>query len=412
MGNIKTSKNTSCLHCYPSQSKHVEYKINSILDFYLGNTIGFIFQLFFVKRILNLIGQYIKKWVLEVSQLLGQTQLSTEIKRSQFDNCILAFWDEAKKRNLPIFNVKINGTQTQLFCLKLNDKKYYFDRNPIYPIIKGFFYNDPSQFDDKSNFKKILLAQNAHCPTGSAFISRKKALKYGCKLGFPLLVKPTLASSSIHVSFNIQSQQELMDGINIAKEVNYKFLVEQFIPGDVHRAVVLDKKLVACAKRQPGLIVGNGKDTVEKLIDQKNKHPWRGEPQQLDSTLHKVEKNSLLVDWLATQNLTLKTKLKKSQQVFLSRKMNVGNGADIIDVTAHIHPENVVLFEAIHKKLKVQLSGFDFICKDVSLPWQEQVFSIIEYNSLPGISIHHFPSEGEPINVASKIWDYVLTTKI
>jgi hypothetical protein len=34
-----------------------------------------------------------------------------------------------------------------------------------------------------------------------------------------------------------------------------------------------------------------------------------------------------------------------------------------------------------------------------------QHWGIIECNSLPFINLHHFPIEGNPENVASKIWD-------
>ena len=150
--------------------------------------------------------------------------------------------------------------------------------------------------------------------------------------------------------------------------------------------------------------------TIKKLIDEKNSHPWRGNPEQLDCTLHKVEINDHLKNILANQHVQLNTKLKKGMKIYLSVKMNNGNGADVTNATAAIHPENEKLFLKIHKLLNLPLSGLDFICQDVSIPWQSQKFAIIENNSLPYIDAHHYPSIGDPINAASKIWDCVLSS--
>lgn len=86
----------------------------------------------------------------------------------------------------------------------------------------------------------------------------------------------------------------------------------------------------------------------------------------------------------------------------------MGSGAKISNVTDLIHPENKLLLEKVHKTLNIPLTGLDFICQDISLPWHKQLFGIIENNSFPYIDLHLNPSDGERINVPSKIWDYVL----
>jgi cyanophycin synthetase len=405
---IDMNVETRCPHCYPTVINHKEYKIYSILDFYFGNFIDFFTRIFFLKKILNTIKQGVFASVLHLSLYFGQAKLIADINRSKFDNSILVFWDAAIKRNLEIFNVQIGGKQTQIFAVKVNNKKYYFDRNPINLFLICHSYKLACQYDNKYHFKKFLRLNNFPHAHGNAFISSQKAFEYGLKLGFPLVVKPLMSSNSVHVSFNIKTKSELEKAIQIAKIVAYQIIVEKYIPGDVYRALILENTLIACTKRQPGLIIGTGKDSIRTLIDEKNKHPWRGRPDQLDCTLHKVEINKELVNWLSQQNLTLKSKLKKDQQIFLSKKINVGNGADLTNVTDIIHSENIKLLERIHQALNVEFSGFDLICEDISIPWNRQHFALIEYNTLPGIGIHHFPSVGQPIDVANTIWDYVL----
>lgn len=400
---------TFCRYCWPSNKNHFENKVNSLLDFYLGKPLEYIFALPIIKNIFQLIVRILKFSALQLSLFIKHATLDPTINRVLFDNCILVFWDEAKRRKMNIYNLKIGNTQTQIFRFEHNEKNYYFDRNPIYPnVSKLKKFKDAARYDDKIFFKKFLLKHHFPYPAGKSFISPKHAFKYGVQLGFPLVVKPVKSSSSIHVSFNIKTQQQLLEAITIAKQVNYQIIVEKYIPGDVHRVIVIDDELIACTKRQPGRIVGNGKNTVKELIDEKNNHPWRGKPNQLDCTLHKVEINNELIKLLAKQKVTLKTKLKKGQAIVLAHKMNVGNGGDLINVTSIIHPENRLLFKKLFNHMKIPMLGLDFICEDISVPWNKQHFGIIENNSLPGIGIHHYPSSGEPINVAGITWNFVL----
>ena len=54
-------------------------------------------------------------------------------------------------------------------------------------------------------------------------------------------------------------------------------VVERHVDGFDHRMLVVGGKLVAVAKRVPGHVVGDGKHTVEQLVEQVNaRSPPRG----------------------------------------------------------------------------------------------------------------------------------------
>ena len=80
----------------------------------------------------------------------------------------------------------------------------------------------------------------------------------------------------------------------------------------------------------------------------------------------------------------------------------------MIEVTNKAHPENIQLFKEIAKFFDVRLVGIDFLAKNISLPWKKQKCGIIELNSLPCIDMHHFPTSGQPQNVAEKVVDLSL----
>jgi len=60
--------------------------------------------------------------------------------------------------------------------------------------------------------------------------------------------------------------------------------------------------------------------------------------------------------------------------------------------------------------LQVGVTAIDFICEDVSIPWGSQSFGILENNSFPDIAPQHFPSSGEPVDVAKAIWEFIIET--
>jgi hypothetical protein len=139
----------SCFHCYPATSDHIEFKIASILNSYLYNPIVYLLNLFLLKNILFLCAYYIKRLVLEISQMFNHVHITAQLNRAQLNNGTLVLWDEAKKRDLKIFNVKFKDHNTQNFLLIFNGNKYHFDTNPVYIKKIARRYNNASKFDDK-----------------------------------------------------------------------------------------------------------------------------------------------------------------------------------------------------------------------------------------------------------------------
>lgn len=222
------------------------------------------------------------------------------------------------------------------------------------------------------------------------------------------MVKPNSSSLSKHVTLNINDNEALRSAINIAKIIDHKIIIERFIPGDVHRFMFLDDKLLVCSKRTRPSIIGDGKSSINTLIDKFNSNPLRGKKTQEAAALSTVEKNKLLRNCLADQGVSLKSKLDAGKRIFLAEKTNCSNGAEVINLTENVCAENVALFSKVHNSLGVAVTAIDFICSDVSKPWGSQPFGILENNSFPDISPQHFPSSGKPVNVAKAIWEFVI----
>ncbi len=393
-----------CEHCYPEKRCHVRRKIFSLFDYFIFNPFITVLSKAFLLSEHDFLrfDNLLNRMSITIFQKLKLFTKTNIIDRNQFNNSVLALWDEAQRRGLELYNFKESQLHTLYFMLVFNSKKYYFVQTPISLLYqKNTCFDNDIKYDNKWILKKKLLTNKIPCPVGKVFISNKSAYQYGIELGFPLAVKPVSESLSIHAFCTIQTPNELKEAIKIVKQVDFRVLVEQHIPGNVYRSLIIDDSLVACVMRQPGSVIGDGLSTLAELIDKKNKAAGGGNSR-------KINLNSYLKKILEAQGVTLNTVINKGQQIFISKKVTVGSGAKISNVTDLIHPENKLLLERVHKVLNIPLTGLDFICQDISLPWHKQQFGIIENNSFPYIDLHLNPSDGTRINVPSIIWGYVL----
>ena len=195
-----------------------------------------------------------------------------------------------------------------------------------------------------------------------------------------------------------------------AKEISAKIVVEKFVKGDVYRVIVIDGEMIAVAQRLPAIIVGDGVNSIKSLIEKYNEHQWRGLAGQKNTTLHKIEFDEKLFKRLEKSGVRVEGVLGVGQELKLADKVTLGEAAEIVNLTGQVHEKNKKLFEDVSRAMGMPFAGLDFICEDVAKPYDEQSFAFLENNTLPYIDMHHFPSIGEPINVAGRIWEYLLDT--
>jgi cyanophycin synthetase len=82
-------------------------------------------------------------------------------------------------------------------------------------------------------------------------------------------------------------------------------------------------------------------------------------------------------------------------------------GADLFEVTPCVHFDNLEIFKKVAEIFNTRFVGIDFLSNDISKSWKEHPSVIIELNSLPYIDMHHYPTEGIPVNVGGWITDLV-----
>lgn len=315
------------------------------------------------------------------------------------------FIEELRKRGGAVKALRGPFGYTNHFRAEINGKVVRFESLPIADFASIY---DAWLVDDKEKTKLHLQKGNFPIAEGRAFWfwQKKKAVRFANDLGYPLVVKPRGGSVSRHVTTNIQDLGTLKTAIRKAILYSPAFIIEKFIPhASVHRATVVDFDYVACVQQMPASVVGNGVSTIRELIDKKNSNPNRGEPHQKEHTLYKIIENEMTTKLLNEKRYTTFSVPPKDEVVFLQYDPFLKLGGDLAEVTGAVHPDNLALFKRIARHFDIRVVGIDFLAQDISRSYTEQQCAVLELNSVPCIELHHFPSLGQPQNVAAPLVD-------
>ena len=140
------------------------------------------------------------------------------------------------------------------------------------------------------------------------------------------------------MSINLKTPDEVETAFEKAQEHGRTIIVESYIEGFDHRLLVIDGELVAAAKREPGHVVGDGKHTIEQLVDIVNEDPRRGVGHE--KVLTRLEFDHQAERLLKKIGYDKDTVPVKDEIVYLRSTANLSTGGTALDVTDTIHPDN------------------------------------------------------------------------
>lgn len=223
------------------------------------------------------------------------------------------------------------------------------------------------------------------------------------KVKFPLVFKPLDGNHGKGASINVKTEAEAMEAFHHAKKYSRKIIVEKFISGFDFRVLVINHRFIAAALREPAHVIGDGKSTIQQLIDQENKDPRRGYGHENVLTEISIDKETH--DQLAKYNYTLDTILKKDEQCYLKGTANLSTGGTSTDVTDIMHPTNIFICERISRVIGLDICGIDIMAQNLSEPLETSGGVVLEVNAAPGFRMHLAPAKGLPRNVAAPVID-------
>ncbi|MBW4578013.1 MAG: cyanophycin synthetase [Tildeniella nuda ZEHNDER 1965/U140] len=255
---------------------------------------------------------------------------------------------------------------------------------------------------DKEGTKQILREAGVPVPRGTVigYLDELEGAIADVG-GYPIVIKPLDGNHGRGITINITTWEQAEAGYDAAKEVSKEVIVERFYQGRDHRVLVINGKVVAVAERVPAHVVGDGRLTIDELIEQTNQDPRRGEGHENVLTKLEVDRNTWQL--LEKQGYTLETVLPAGEIFYLRATANLSTGGIAVDRTDDTHPENIWLAQRVAKIIGLDIAGIDVVTPDISRPLREVDGVIVEVNAAPGFRMHVCPSEGIPRNVAEPV---------
>lgn len=385
------NKKSKCLYCGNAPTNHfVSFCMQTIMVSLAPlSKIGNYFDTSFSREAMRII--FIP--YLTTFKLLGLLSYNRNPERATTERSKV-IWIEAQKRGIEMEQLMILKKPIDQYRAKIKGKWRYFESIPIPPNLNDKSY---SWMDDKWKLKKFFEKRGIPVPRGERMVSLIQLDYIFGKLDKPLITKPELGSRGRHTTTHIYTKEDLVHGYKVAKKLCHFLIVEEMLFGSVYRATYVGGKIAGVLRGDPPRITGDGKNNIERLIEEKNKN----KPEGVKDVI--VDKKT--IEFLDRQNFHLQTILPQGKMIDLSEKIGVSYGGNAVEMIEKISPDILAVLKKAGDVLNTPLVGFDFIIPDPTKKASDQKWGIIEANSLPFINLHHFPLEGTPQNVAGKIWD-------
>ena len=238
---------------------------------------------------------------------------------------------------------------------------------------------------------------------------KAEASAFAHQIGAPLVVKPNSAARGRGVTLGIYDMDGFWRAWRVAAKVVAKrpgghIVVEQHVYGDDYRCFVVDDRVVAMTRRLRANVVGNGRDSVARLIEAKNRLRARNPYLSRYPISDEIEE----LDALRDSGHRLDYVPAAGTRVTLRGTSNLATGGDSIDVTDVAHQSyREIVVRAIEAIPGLHYGGVDLLARDITAPAtpENHVVSEVEYAPGPGPL---FPVEGTPRDVGGAVLEFYL----
>ena len=206
----------------------------------------------------------------------------------------------------------------------------------------------------------------------------------------PVVVKPCMQWGGRGVSMGVRTPAELAAAVRFARRYESDVVLEETVPGDDLRVILVGGELAAAIRRHPAAVVGDGVRTIRQLIARRN-------------AARRREDASNLIPWNAETRRNL-AELGRSPdevpaagervRVRLTNNYHTGGTVDV--VTGSVPKRALALARRVARALGLPLVGVDFLIDRAT-----RRLTIIEVS--PDLAIS--PPEGE--TVAERFLDHL-----
>lgn len=383
----------NCPYCGNNPTNHTAQWFHGSMDIALAPIRRKLFFGWFGKNVINNLTDLLGWITLHGLRMLGLVRMNSDIEKVPFPRAkvLLA---EAKSRGIEIWEVKPFNVSIDLYSAKINGKSKKFFGLPRPDTIDESILD---WIDDKWIIKQKLTQAGLPASIGGSFSTFKPALNFFKSLGQPTVIKPRKGSRNRHTSVLVSTEEQFRDAFQVAKQLCWYVIVEEYLYGDIYRGTMINGNLVGIYGISSPKVTGDDEHSVAQLIQIHN--------QNLSAGMIPIDISEPNLNHLKLQNLNLDSVLPKNKTITLSPKAGVNYSGTSYDCTKQAHSQIKDMLIAAARAVGDPILGFDFIAEDITKPITDQKIGIIECNGAPFINLHYDPLYGETINAAKYVWD-------
>lgn len=291
------------------------------------------------------------------------------------------------------FNIHENmSMKSNYLNRKLNEKGYKTDLNNYSILDKNnniikkystlYFNSNASHIVAKNKplTNDILMRNNIPTPKHIIITKDNKESFNDASQYFPCVLKPVDGMQGKDVYTHIDSQSEFNTILSKLITTYDKIMLENLVEGSNYRIFVFNNKVMDIIEREKPYITGDGQNTVQELINNKNEIL--------------VSKNLFIVKYLdekliKSYGYNMNSIVKKDDKVFITNTVNFHNGANATRINiGETSQENLNLFIKSHQLIGLECSGVDYMSNDIRIPYYRNKGHIIEVNDMVDTKIH------------------------
>lgn len=280
---------------------------------------------------------------------------------------------EARRRGV---TVEIEDAESGLFQLILGGRVLSCNES-LCDLTSAVAYE---RCDDRQLCRRLLLRAGLPVPDQMEAGDPDDEAAFLKRVG-KVVVKPASRSAAAPVAVDIVEAQALTDAIADIAAQHPKVILEESIPGDHLRVLVIENRVVAGALRRPAEIVGNGRASVRQLVEIQSRR--RAAATGGESRIPWDEETRACI---LEAGYSLDGVPADGEVIRVRRTPHLLSGGTIHDVTALLHVRLVDAATTAARVLDTPVVGVDIMVDNPTDP----DFSVIGADPQPSLA-HHQP---------------------
>ena len=260
--------------------------------------------------------------------------------------------------------------------------------------------------ENKKVTKLVLKEAGIRVPEGKDYTDIDRVRKdYGHWKTRSAVVKPNSTNFGIAVAMLAApiAEAEFLHAAEEALKQDQTILIEELISAKEYRFLVIGDAVRGILHRVPARVVGNGRQSLAELVQEKNTDPLRGKGYH--SPLEKLRMGAEETAFLLAQDLNFDSILEAGREVFLRRNSNISTGGDSLDFTEQLHAGYAELAVASAAAVRARICGVDMLIHDIQAEPTDDNYAVLELNFNPALHIHDYPYQGRNREVEKHVLD-------